>query len=141
MGRIRKLLLVEPNTQMRAMIKHSLRSRGIESESILEASTFSSGSKILSEAKGNRIAPDLILCDCGWNGESFLSGDLIREAQDLEGELKKQIHVVLLMSLPTQENVRKAMSFGVNNILIRPFTTEMLNKVIDEVIQSKILAN
>lgn len=125
-----KIMIIEPNLQMRGMIRHLLKAGGTGNESIFEVKDFPSAIKFIETSP---VIPDVILCDCGWNGQELLSVDFVAKVRSHEPRIRKKIHLILLMSLPTPGNVHQAISSGVDDILVKPFTTERLHECLKNV--------
>lgn len=110
-----KVLVADDAQSMRAMVKSILKTMGFTN--ILEAADGNQTAKLL-----DKRAFNLILCD--WEMPGFKGDELLKMARD-SSHNKKSIFIMCTGS-NDQDNVKKAISLGVSNFIIKPFNPKTL---------------
>ena len=113
------ILLVDDSRTIRNIQKRTLQQLG--HTDILEAED---GVQAL--AKFNEKAPDLILVD--WNMPNMNGLELVQRIR----ETNKTIPLIMCTTEAEKSRVLEAISAGVNNYIVKPFTAESLGEKINQ---------
>ena len=113
------ILLVDDSRTIRNIQKRTLQQLG--HTDILEAED---GVQAL--AKFNEKAPDLMLID--WNMPNMSGLELVRKIR----ETNKTIPLIMCTTEAEKSRVLEAISAGVNNYIVKPFTAESLGEKINQ---------
>lgn len=117
----KKVLFVEDSPTMRRIITNSLSKIGFES--ILEAENGVEALEVIEDDVG------LILTD--WNMPEMNGKELVEK---LRGEAKfKDTPIIMVTTRGMQDDVMDAIKTGVSGYIIKPFTPDVLEKKIKEV--------
>ena len=119
-----KIMIVDDSRAMRMIVRRDLRQAGFEDHTYLEATN---GREALEKIKDT--PPDLVLCD--WNMPEMTGIELLEELKKLHSMPK----FGFVTSESTEEMRERAMVAGALFLIAKPFTTEMLQKELDGVIQ------
>lgn len=114
------IMIVDDSTTMRKIIKHHLSQLGFSK--IIEVANGAQGLKRIDEEK-----IDLILCDWNMpemNGLQFLYA--LREKS-------KEIPVIMLTTVSTQEEILAALKAGAASYITKPFTRDDLKEKIEKI--------
>ena len=123
-GRLRALV-VDDNTYARAISAASLQKLGITD--IVEAD--SGGEAILALM----TAPfDFMLMD--WYMPEVSGAGLMRVLRDIRFGEPRKTPVILMTGYASRENIAKARELGVNEVLVKPFTTAQLGIAVGRVL-------
>lgn len=122
-----KVLLVEDNDFVRAMVKKHLVDFGCRSGDVIEAANGAEAiQKLMRE-------PDLIICDIEMspmNGFDFL--DYVRKGEDAQSGLP----FIFLTGSADAASVEKAISLDIDAYLLKPVNPENLKKKILQVMKA-----
>ena len=117
-----EVLIVDDFATMRRILKNILTQIGFTN--LYEAGDGKNALKVL---KNQRI--DLIMCD--WNMPVMTGLDLLNAVRSDE-ELKA-IPFVMVTAEAQKENIIQAVQAGVNNYVVKPFTTETITQKLEKV--------
>lgn len=120
-----KFLIVDDSPTMRRIVANALREIGYED--ILEAED---GEDAMEKLEGNSI--EFVVTD--WNMPNMNGLDLsttIRNDPSLS-----ELPILMITTRGMKEDVIAAMKAGVNNYVVKPFTTEVLREKIDMVLKT-----
>ena len=117
-----KILIVDDFKTMRRIIKNILKQLGYNN--ILEADDGSSALTLLKREKVDFIVSD-------WNMPKMSGLDLLKAIRS--DEKLKSIPFLMVTAEAKKENIVIALQSGVNNYIVKPFTTETLKEKIDEI--------
>lgn len=120
-----EVLIVDDFATMRRILKNILTQIGFTN--LYEAADGKSALKVL---KNQKI--DLVMCD--WNMPVMTGLDLlnaVRADEDL-----KAIPFVMVTAEAQKENIIQAVQAGVNNYVVKPFTTETITQKLEKVFGS-----
>jgi len=119
------VLLVDDFATMRRILKNILTQIGFSN--IYEADDGKSALKLL---KNQKI--DLIMCD--WNMPIMNGLDLLNVVRG--DDALKEIPFVMVTAEAQKENIIQAVQAGVNNYIVKPFTTETITQKLGKVFGS-----
>ena len=119
------VLLVDDFATMRRILKNILTQIGFSN--IYEADDGKSALKLL---KNQKI--DLIMCD--WNMPIMNGLDLLNVVRG--DDALKEIPFVMVTAEAQKENIIQAVQAGVNNYIVKPFTTETITQKLRKVFGS-----
>ena len=119
------VLLVDDFATMRRILKNILTQIGFNN--IYEADDGKSALKLL---KNQKI--DLIMCD--WNMPIMNGLDLLNVVRG--DDALKEIPFVMVTAEAQKENIIQAVQAGVNNYVVKPFTTETITQKLEKVFGS-----
>lgn len=122
-----KILLVDDMSVMRKIIKKSLSQ--MEFCNITEADDGTPAWKLLEDAKGEKPF-ELIISD--WNMPQMTGIELLRKVRG--DDTYKQTPFLMITSEGEQKNVEEALSAGVSNFIIKPFTHEAIEEKIKKIV-------
>jgi two-component system chemotaxis response regulator CheY len=114
------IMIVDDSTTMRKITKHHLSQLGFSK--IIEAANGTEGLKKLDEEK-----IDLILCD--WNMPEMNGLQFLHTLR----EKNKEIPVIMLTTVSTQEEVLAALKAGATSYITKPFTRDDLKEKIQQI--------
>lgn len=117
-----EVLIVDDFATMRRILKNILVQIGFTN--IYEADNGKNALKIL---KNQKI--DLIMCD--WNMPEMTGLDLLTAVRS--DDALKQIPFVMVTAEAQKENIIQAVQAGVNNYVVKPFTTETITQKLEKV--------
>lgn len=120
----RKILIVDDTAVLRNIMKMQLQRMGFSQ--IHEAPDGSEAMKILSSQK-----IDLVISD--WNMPVMNGFELLREMRT--NELLKDIPFIMVTAEATETRISMAMQLKVDELILKPFTLEILERKILRVIQ------
>ncbi len=120
-----EVLIVDDFATMRRILKNILTQIGFNN--LYEAGDGKSALKLL---KNQKI--DLIMCD--WNMPIMTGLDLLNAVRG-DDELK-EIPFVMVTAEAQKENIIQAVQAGVNNYVVKPFTTETITQKLEKVFGS-----
>lgn len=120
-----EVLIVDDFATMRRILKNILTQIGFSN--LYEASDGKNALKVL---KNQKI--DLIMCD--WNMPIMTGLDLLNIVRG-DDELKS-IPFVMVTAEAQKENIIQAVQAGVNNYVVKPFTTETITQKLEKVFGS-----
>ena len=123
MDKSSKILVVDDFATMRKVIRNLLKQIGFEN--IAEAED---GEMALKELKSQNIS--FIISD--WNMPNMTGLDLLKAVR-ADGDLCNT-PFVMVTAEALQDNVVQAVKAGVDNYIVKPFTAEVLNEKISEII-------
>jgi two-component system chemotaxis response regulator CheY len=118
-----KILIVDDFATMRKVIRNLLKQGGYDN--IVEAED---GVMALSELKTNKI--DFIISD--WNMPNMTGFELLKAVR-ADGDLSKT-PFLMVTAEALQDNVVQAVKAGVDNYIVKPFTADVLNEKITEIL-------
>lgn len=113
------IMLVDDSRTIRNIQKRTLQQLG--HTDIVEAED---GVQALAKFKEN--APDLMLID--WNMPNMNGLDLVKKIR----EINKTIPLIMCTTEAEKSRVLEAIKAGVNNYMVKPFTSESLGQKIDQ---------
>lgn len=116
------IMIVDDSATMRKIAKHHLTQLGYNR--IIEATNGMEGLKKLDEEK-----IDLIICD--WNMPEMNGLQFLHTLREKD----KQIPVIMLTTVNTQEEVMAALQAGATSYITKPFTRDDLKDKIEKVIK------
>ncbi len=117
------VLFVEDSPTMRRIILNSLNRIGIGS--VIDAEN---GVDALDKINGKQI--DLIITD--WNMPEMDGEQLVQELR--KKDMYKETPILMITTRGMQDDVMTAIKIGVNGYIVKPFTPEILNEKISELI-------
>ena len=120
-----EVLIVDDFATMRRILKNILTQIGFTN--IYEADHGKNALKVL---KNQKI--DLIMCD--WNMPEMTGLDLLNAVR--ADEALKGIPFVMVTAEAQKENIIQAVQAGVNNYVVKPFTTETITQKLEKVFGS-----
>lgn len=116
---MKKILIIEDNTEMRENISEILQLSGY--------SVFSAADGLLGVQAAREYRPDLILCDIMMpNLDGFGVLKILSQDENL-----KNIPLIFLTAKAEKEDFRKGMNLGAEDYLIKPFEDSDLLEVIE----------
>ncbi|MBN2514593.1 MAG: response regulator [Deltaproteobacteria bacterium] len=118
-----KILIVDDFATMRKVIRNLLKQGGYDN--IVEAED---GVMALSELKANKI--DFVISD--WNMPNMTGLELLKAVR-ADGDLSKT-PFLMVTAEALQNNVVQAVKAGVDNYIVKPFTADVLNEKITEIL-------
>lgn len=118
-----KILIVDDFATMRKVIRNLLRQVGYEN--IAEAED---GEMALKELKSQNIS--FVISD--WNMPNMTGLDLLKAVR-ADGDLCKT-PFLMVTAEALQDSVLQAVKAGVDNYIVKPFTADVLNEKISEII-------
>ncbi|MEA3417385.1 MAG: chemotaxis response regulator CheY [Thermodesulfobacteriota bacterium] len=119
-----KIMVVDDFATMRKVIKNLLKQAGYKN--ITEAED---GVEALKALKSEKV--DFIISDWNMpnmNGLEFLKG--VRADSEFSG-----LPFLMVTAEGLKENVVEAVKAGVSNYIVKPFTSEVLNKKIEKIVE------
>ncbi len=122
-----KILIVDDSPAMRKIARRTLRQAGYESAEVVEAD---GGGEAL--AALDRGPVDLIVSDLhmpGMDGLELVSR--VRRRQD-----GRDVPIVVVTTESAEETVRAALARGASGYVVKPFTPEKLEAVLERVLPS-----
>ncbi len=125
MGPRKKILSVDDSLTMRKIIKTPVEALGYE---LLEAAEGFSGLEVLSK-EFNNVA--LILLD--WNMPGMDGMEFLQTVK--KNALYRLIPIIMVTTEAEKENIVKAVQQGVNNYILKPFSTEELTKKVTQCVR------
>ncbi|MCF8076805.1 MAG: response regulator [Desulfotignum sp.] len=120
-----EVLIVDDFATMRRILKNILVQIGFTH--IYEADNGKNALKVL---KNQKI--DLIMCD--WNMPEMTGLDLLTAIRS--DDALKNIPFVMVTAEAQKENIIQAVQAGVNNYVVKPFTTETITQKLEKVFGS-----
>ncbi|GAB6144579.1 response regulator [Desulfocicer niacini] len=117
-----EVLIVDDFATMRRILKNILTQIGFTN--LYEAGDGKNALKVL---KNQKI--DLIMCD--WNMPVMTGLDLLNAVR--ADEELKAIPFVMVTAEAQKENIIQAVQAGVNNYVVKPFTTETITQKLEKV--------
>jgi len=114
------IMIVDDSTTMRKIAKHHLSQLGFSK--IIEATNGAEGLKKLDEEK-----IDLIFCD--WNMPEMNGLQFLHALREKD----KEIPVIMLTTVSTQEEILAALKAGATSYITKPFSRDDLKKKIEEI--------
>jgi len=120
-----EVLIVDDFATMRRILKNILTQIGFSN--IYEADD---GKSALNLIKNQKI--DLIMCD--WNMPVMTGLDLLNAVRG--DDALKAIPFVMVTAEAQKENIIQAVQAGVNNYVVKPFTTETITQKLEKVFAS-----
>ena len=118
-----KVLIVDKITDMRKILKGLMKNLGFLN--ISEAEDGSSALQLLKEDSYGLVISE-------WNMPSMSGLELLKAIRSDEN--LKEIFFVLVTAEATKENIIEAIQSGANNYIVKPFTTDILQKKLEEVL-------
>jgi two-component system chemotaxis response regulator CheY len=118
-----RVLLADDSGTMRTIIRRSLQTLGVEA--VTEASD---GVQAVELFKMNSSF-DVVLTD--WNMPGKTGLEVAREIRSLN----KSVPIVMITTEAEKARVLEAIQAGVSDYLVKPFTTEALQKKLERVLQ------
>ena len=118
-----EVLFVEDSPTMRRIIANSLHKLGFER--IIEAEN---GVDALEKLDGKAV--DLILTD--WNMPQMNGEELVKELRS--NEKYKDIPILMITTRGMKDDVMAILKLGVNGYIVKPFTADLLQKKINDII-------
>lgn len=119
-----KVLIVDDSKMMRTMHMRSLRQAGYEFES-LEAG---SGEEALQLFQPGAL--DLVIVD--WNMPGMDGVEFVQAARERELEAgTRRTPILMITSQSTEEQMHKAKDAGVDTLLVKPVTADVLAATLD----------
>jgi PleD family two-component response regulator len=122
----KKILIVDDFDAMRKIIKDNLLVKGIRKLLMAE-----NGQQALDILKKNSV--DLIITD--WNMPKMTGIELIREIRKIDR--LQNIPVLMITAETTRESIDDAISVGINEFMVKPFTPFTLYSKIDSIFAGK----
>ena len=117
-----KVLIVDDFATMRRILRNVLKQIGFKN--MIEADD---GKTALKELKKGNF--DLILCDWNMPGMSGLELlNIVRSDDEL-----KNIPFVMVTAEAQKDNIVEAVKAGVSNYVVKPFTAEKINEILQKV--------
>jgi two-component system chemotaxis response regulator CheY len=117
-----KVLIVDDFATMRRILRNVLKQIGFKN--MIEADD---GKTALKELKKDNF--DLILCDWNMPGMSGLELlNIVRSDDEL-----KNIPFVMVTAEAQKDNIVEAVKAGVSNYVVKPFTAEKINEILQKV--------
>jgi two-component system chemotaxis response regulator CheY len=117
-----KVLIVDDFATMRRILRNVLKQIGFKN--MIEADD---GKTALKELKKGNF--DLILCD--WNMPEMSGLELLNIVRS-DDELKN-IPFVMVTAEAQKDNIVEAVKAGVSNYVVKPFTAEKINEILQKV--------
>jgi two-component system chemotaxis response regulator CheY len=117
-----KVLIVDDFATMRRILRNVLKQVGFKN--MIEADD---GKTALKELKKGNF--DLILCD--WNMPEMSGLELLNIVRS-DDELKN-IPFVMVTAEAQKDNIVEAVKAGVSNYVVKPFTAEKINEILQKV--------
>ena len=117
-----KVLVVDDQMTMRALVRAGLREIGVED--IREAGDGEEGLRALLSAPAHLVISDFNMPKL--DGLGFLRA--VRAAPQTRG-----VGFIMLTGRADGDLVKRAVQFGVNNYLVKPFTVALLRQKIEDV--------
>ncbi len=117
-----KVLIVDDFATIRRILRNILKQIGFTN--IVEADD---GNTALKELKKEKF--DLILCD--WNMPEMPGIDLLKTLK--ADEKLKDIPFVMVTAEAQKENIIEAIKAGTNSYIVKPFTAETINEILQKV--------
>ncbi len=121
-----KVLCVDDFATMRRILKNILKQLGFKN--ILEADD---GLTALEVMKSEEI--DLIISD--WNMPKMNGLDLLKTARGMEQY--KKVPFLMVTAEAQKQNVIEAVSAGVSNYVVKPFTAEAIEEKLEKIFSKK----
>jgi two-component system chemotaxis response regulator CheY len=118
-----RILLVDDFSTMRRIIKNLLKDIGYTNVDEAE-----DGALALDKLKGEKF--DFVISD--WNMPNMTGIDLLRAVR-AEASLKAT-PFLMVTAEAKPENVTEALEAGVNNYIVKPFTSDVLKEKIDKIL-------
>lgn len=112
---MRQILIVDDMSSIRSLIKGIVQSLGN-----FDVDEASSGVSALQKMQTRRY--DLLISD--WNMPEMSGIELLKTIR--QDESLKTTPVILLTAEVTKENIREAVSLGINGYIVKPFTPDSL---------------
>ena len=119
----KRVLFVEDSPTMRRIIANSLKQMGFEK--IMEAEN---GVDAMEKLEGNEV--DLILTD--WNMPEMNGEEFVTELRKLD--IYKEIPILMITTRGMKDDVMAILKLGVNGYIVKPFTPELLQKKINDIV-------
>jgi two-component system chemotaxis response regulator CheY len=116
-----KFLIVDDSSTMRRIIKNSLKNIGFED--ILEAANGREALKVYADV-------DIILTD--WNMPEM---DGLEFVKTVQVNNNKSIPILMVTTRTAKVDIVEALKNGVNNYIVKPFTTEILKEKVEAVLK------
>ncbi|MEA3221954.1 MAG: response regulator [Thermodesulfobacteriota bacterium] len=117
-----KILVIDDFSTMRKIVKGILRQ--LNFNNIVEADDGSTGLNVLQNEQ-----VDLIICD--WNMPKVTGLELLKVIR--ADDALREIPFLMVTAEAKQENIVEAVKAGVNNYVVKPFTSEILDKKIKQI--------
>lgn len=129
-GRLRALV-VDDNTYARAISGASLKKLGVghidEADGGAEAILMLMGAPY-----------DLVLMD--WYMPDISGAGVMTVLRDARFGVPSKTPVILMTAYPSRENLQRARDIGINEVLVKPFTTEQLGAALGRVLTPDVPA-
>lgn len=122
-----RILIVDDYTTMLRILRNLLKQLGFEN--VDEAHDGQEAAKLTAQAKY-----DLIISD--WNMEPMTGFELLRHVRS--DSTNSQVPFIMITAESATENVIAAKRAGVNNYIIKPFTTEVLFAKMQAVFENQL---
>ena len=120
-----KILLIDDSATMRKIQRNVLTQMGYQD--IVEAED---GEHAIHQMKANNFAIDLILCD--WNMPKMNGIDFVRKIQSVPN--LKKIPIIMVTTEAEKDKVVEALTSGAKGYVVKPFTPEILQKKIADIV-------
>lgn len=119
-----KILIVDDAAFMRNVMKNTLARAGFHN--ILEAEKGSEAIELYGTEK-----PDLVILDIAMGGMSGL--EVLNELIKIDAEAR----IIMCSSIGQDEVVKEAINLGAWEFLVKPFKTEELSRMVQDVLNSE----
>lgn len=116
-----KVLIVDDSITVREMMKHQVKSKGIET-----IETAKNGEEAFEKYKS--FSPDLVFMDINMPVVNGVEG--LRKIMGFDSDA----YVVMLSSLGTMEKIKETLELGAKNFLMKPAEDKHLNRIMDELV-------
>lgn len=121
-----KFLVVDDSLTMRRIVANSLKNLGYEN--FVEAVDGSDAlNKLAADSTINFIITD-------WNMPGLSGLDLLKAIRS--NEKLKKLPVLMVTTRGVKEDIVDAMTAGVNNYIIKPFTPQVLKEKINQILET-----
>ena len=122
-----KILIVDDSPAMRKIARRTLRQAGYESAEVMEADGAGDALAVLDRGPVDLIVSDLHMP--GMDGLELVS----RVRRRADG---REVPIVIVTTEAGEEAVRAAMTRGASGYVVKPFTPEKLERVLERVLPS-----